>query len=59
MPDGPRRCWLYSAHWQQCVGAALYWLLAGSGVFGLVQELLPSLVAAVVVELVGPEIPCC
>ena len=57
MPNVLEKYCLYSVHWEQCVGAALGWLPAGSGVSVLVQEQLPSLIAAVVVELAGPEFP--
>ena len=57
MPDVQRRCWLYSAHWQQCVGAALCWLPAVSEAFGLVRGQLPFLAVVAILGLKGLEIP--
>ena len=59
MLDVPRRYWLSYAHRQRCFAVALCLLPAGSGVFALVQGMLPFLAVAVVVEPVGPGILCC
>ena len=59
MPDVQRKCWLYFAHWQQYVQATLCSLPAELVASVLVQQQIPFLVVAVVVEVRGPEILRC
>ena len=59
MPDVLRRCWLYSAHQQRCIVAALCWLPAGSGISRPVRGALLFLSEVVVVVPAGLGILRC